>query len=48
MPIQRHRQAVPGQQIDQLTKLVTALTDKNQALETALTEATEKKRGKAA
>ncbi len=36
------------QQLDQLSKQVTALTDKNQALEAALTEATEKKRGKAA
>ncbi len=34
--------------MDQMAKQITALTDKNQALETALTEATEKKRGKAA
>lgn len=34
--------------VDQLTKQVEALLEKNTALETALTEATEKKRGKAA
>ncbi len=34
--------------VNQMAGQITALTEKNQALETALTEATEKKRGKAA
>lgn len=34
--------------VEQMSKQIVALTEKNSALETALTEATEKKRGKAA